>query len=161
VVAALIVLAFIVYAATGRGGELSAERPDYAAPDLGPVTAADVALLRPPTALWGYDMQATDEALERIADSIRARDVRIVALEQLVSDLSRTAAPRQPGGPAYQAARHRRAGEFTPPTLPAVLPVSPGDSPAPPGAGPVPPPAGPGGARERGTGGAPPERSHD
>jgi hypothetical protein len=53
------------------------------------VSATDVALLRPPTALWGYNVQATDEAMEQIAESIRERDVRIVALEQLVTDLSR------------------------------------------------------------------------
>lgn len=124
-VAALVVLAVIVYVATGRGGELSAEQSDYAALDLGPVSATDVALLRPPTALWGYDVQATDEALERIAESIRARDVRIVALEQLVSDLGRNAAPQPRSDPAYASARHRRAGEFAPPTLPAILPVPP------------------------------------
>jgi hypothetical protein len=43
--------------------------------------------------MWGYSMQATDEALERIAESIRERDVRIVALEQLVTDLSRNPKP--------------------------------------------------------------------
>ena len=38
-------------------------------------------------------MQATDEAMEQIAESIRERDVRIVALEQLVTDLGRDHAP--------------------------------------------------------------------
>jgi hypothetical protein len=65
------------------------ERTDHAPLELGPVSATDVVLLRPPTALWGYSVQATDEAMEQIADSIRERDVRIVALEQLVTDLSR------------------------------------------------------------------------
>ena len=58
--------------------------------------------------MWGYSMQATDEAMERIAASIRERDVRIVALEQLVTDLT-----REPSAPPltspYMAARHRRA----------------------------------------------------
>lgn len=93
----------------GRGGGLSTERNDYAPLDLGPVSATDVALLRPPTGLWGYNMQATDEALERIAEAVRERDVRIVALEQLVTDLSRRDhAPMPVLGPPILGARHRR-----------------------------------------------------
>ena len=107
VVLIVAVLAVVALVATGRGGELSVERNDYRELDLGPVSATDVALLRPPMALWGYNMQATDEALDRIAASIRDRDVRIVALEQLVTDLSRDrrAAAEQP----VRAPRHRRA----------------------------------------------------
>jgi hypothetical protein len=103
----VVILVAVVLVAAGRGGQLSAERTDYAPLDLGPVSATDVALLRPPTALWGYKMQATDEAMERIAEAIRARDVRIVALEQLVTDLSREPAP--PLSSPYLTARHRRA----------------------------------------------------
>jgi hypothetical protein len=123
VIVALVVLAVVVYVATGRGGELSVETNDYAPLDLGPVSATDVVLLRPPTALWGYSVQATDEALERIAESIRHRDVRIVALEQLVTDLSRDHAPQPLSSPLpYMPARHRRE-ELTAPDLPAVLPI--------------------------------------
>jgi hypothetical protein len=86
------------------------ERTDYAPLDVGPVSATDVVLLQPPTALWGYSQQATDEALERIADSIRDRDVRIVALEQLVTDLSQPPAPAIPVGSPYVGARHARPG---------------------------------------------------
>jgi hypothetical protein len=124
VIVALVVLAVVVYVATGRGGELSVENNDYAPLDLGPVSATDVVLLRPPTALWGYSVQATDEALERIAESIRDRDVRIVALEQLVTDLGRDHAPQPLSSPPYTTARHRRE-EFTAPDLPAVLPIPP------------------------------------
>ena len=108
-IAVLVVLAVVVFLAMGRGGGLSAERNDYVPLDLGPVTATDVALLRPPTGLWGYNMQATDEAMAQIAESIRERDVRIVALEQLVTDLSRDHAPPMPllASP-YVGARHRR-----------------------------------------------------
>jgi hypothetical protein len=84
----LVVLGGIVVVAVGRGGELTAEPPDYAPLDMGPVSATDVVLLRPPTALWGYNVQVTDDALERIAAAIRERDVRIVALEQRVADLT-------------------------------------------------------------------------
>jgi len=108
VIAAVVIVAVVVFLAMGRGGELSGERPDYLPLDVGPVSATDVALLRPPTGLWGYNMQATDEAMELIAESIRERDVRIVALEQLVTDLSRDHAPPQALGGPYSGARHRR-----------------------------------------------------
>lgn len=108
VIAVIVVLAAVVFLAMGRGGELSIERNDYAPLDLGPVSATDVALLRPPTGLWGYSMQATDEAMDQIAESIRERDVRIVALEQLVTDLSRDHAPMQLLSSPYAGARHRR-----------------------------------------------------
>lgn len=110
----LVVLAVTVYVAMGRGGELSAERADYAPLDLGPVSAADVALLRPPSNGWGYNKAATDEALVRIAESVRERDVRIVALEQLVTDLSRDPAPVALGEP-LPGARHRREMETAEP----------------------------------------------
>jgi hypothetical protein len=109
VIAIIVVLAAVVYVAMGRGGELSAERNDYVPLDLGPVSATDVALLRPPTGLWGYNMQATDEAMEQVAESIRERDVRIVALEQLVTDLSRDSGPMPLLASPYVGARHRRA----------------------------------------------------
>ena len=103
------VVAGAVLVARGHGGELSVERGDYLELELGPVSATDIALLQPPTALWGYNMQATDEALDRIAASIRERDVRIVALEQLVTDLSREPSAQQPLSSPYLPARHRRA----------------------------------------------------
>ena len=108
-IAAIVVVATVVLLATGRGGGLSIERNDYVPLDLGPVSATDVALLRPPTGLWGYNMQATDEAMDQIAESIRERDVRIVALEQLVTDLSRDHAPMPLLASPYSGARHRRA----------------------------------------------------
>jgi hypothetical protein len=110
IITALVIVAAIVLVAAGRGGELSVERTDHAALDMGPVSATDVVLLRPPTALWGYNVQATDEALAQIADSIRERDVRIVALEQLVTDLSTEHAPPPLASP-YVGARRRRLPE--------------------------------------------------
>lgn len=107
VIAVIVVVAAVVLVAMGRGDALSVERNDYVELDLGPASATDVALLRPPTGLWGYNMQATDEAMEQIAESIRERDVRIVALEQLVTDLSRE--PAHPLSSPHVTARHRRA----------------------------------------------------
>ena len=123
VIAFIAVAAIVIVMATGRGGELSAERGDYAPLDIGQVSATDVALLRPPTGVWGYSMQATDEALEQIAEAIRERDVRIVALEQLVTDLSRDQAPSMaplasPYASPYSGARHRRT---VPDTVPDAV----------------------------------------
>lgn len=118
-IAGLVILVAVVYVATGRGGELSAERADYAPLDLGPVSATDVVLLRPPSAMWGYDMQATEDALDRIAETIRERDVRIMALEQLVTDLSRDPAQVRLGS-ASPDTRHR--GDIEPPA-PGPAPV--------------------------------------
>src|ERR1700689_3993285 len=81
VIAVLAVLAGVFYAATGRGGELAYEQTDHAPLDLGPVSAPDIALLRPPTALWGYNMQVTDEALDHIARAVRDRDITIAYLQ--------------------------------------------------------------------------------
>src|SRR5580704_4600144 len=75
------VLVGVFFVATGRGGELAYEQADHAPLDLGPVSATDVAMLRPPTALWGYNMQVTDEALERIARALRERDLTIAYLQ--------------------------------------------------------------------------------
>ena len=86
-VVAVVILAGVVAVASGRGGELAVSDPDYPPIDLGPVSAADVALLRPPSAAWGYNMRVTDEALEVIARAVTERDVQIAALQQQVSDL--------------------------------------------------------------------------
>ncbi|HYZ55253.1 MAG TPA: hypothetical protein VE733_17375 [Streptosporangiaceae bacterium] len=121
--AALAILAGVVIVASGRGGEMAHEYPDYPPLDLGPVTAADVALFRPPSAAWGYNMRLTDEALERIAQALTERDVRISALQQQVADLrneksrqeqqapgqgnqDRVAAEQQHAGPPQRTALH-------------------------------------------------------
>src|ERR1700719_1589681 len=98
ILVAVAILVGVFFVATGRGGELAYEQADHAPLDLGPVSATDVALLRPPTALWGYNMQVTDEALEKIAQAIRDRDVTIVFLQQRLTDLTTRAV--DPGGPA-------------------------------------------------------------
>jgi hypothetical protein len=118
--AALAVLAGIVIVASGRGGEMAYEHPDYPPLDLGPVTAADVALLRPPSAAWGYNMRVTDEALAQIARAMSERDVRISALEQRVSDLHEELSR---GLPPRPRARHRGpGGEETRPDFTTELP---------------------------------------
>ena len=78
------------------------EHADHAPLDLGPVSAADIALLRPPTAMWGYNMQVTDEALDRIARAMRERDVTIAYLQEQLAALVRNGAWDEPraGTPA-------------------------------------------------------------
>ena len=88
ILVAVVILVGVFWAATGRGGELAYEQADHAPLDLGPVSATDVALLRPPTALWGYNMQVTDEALEAIAQAVRDRDVMIAFLQRRLADLT-------------------------------------------------------------------------
>lgn len=85
VLLAIIIGAFAV--AVGWGGELAVEQVDHAPVDLGPVAPTDVALLRPPTTLWGYNMQVTDEALDQIARALRDRDIEIGYLRRQLADL--------------------------------------------------------------------------
>jgi hypothetical protein len=101
-IAVVAVLAGVFLAATGRGGELAYERVDHAPLDLGPVSAPDIAMLRPPTAMWGYNMQVTDEALDLVARAMRDRDVTIAYLQQqLANRVAADPGPpqvRQPAG---------------------------------------------------------------
>jgi hypothetical protein len=110
ILVAVAILVGVFFVATGRGGELAHEQADHAPLDLGPVSATDVALLRPPTALWGYNMQVTDEALEQIAQAVRDRDVTIAFLQQRLADLTTravdpgaAASPEPPAGLSGQA----------------------------------------------------------
>jgi hypothetical protein len=92
-VAAMAVLAGIIAVAVGRGGELAFFQADYAPLKLDEITATDVVLFRPPMALWGYSVQATDEALNRIAEALTKRDIEITALRQQVANLEASSAP--------------------------------------------------------------------
>jgi hypothetical protein len=120
--AVIVVLVAVFFVATGRGGELSRERPDYAPLDLGPVSATDIALVRPPTALLGYNVKVTDEALDVIARAMRDRDTKIAYLQaQLAATTPETAQdPQLPVAPRPVSA---------PPNLQPLQ--VPGDLPAP------------------------------
>jgi len=140
IVVAVAILAGVFFAATGRGGELAYEHADHAPLDLGPVSATDVALLRPPTALWGYNMQVTDEALEQIAQAVRDRDVTIAFLQQRLADLAAQAAPglqpaEPPRGRDARQARPVESGGPASPEPPAGLPGQDERADAPPGDG--------------------------
>jgi len=134
-VAAIVILAGVVVVALGRGGEMAREYPDYPPIDLGPVTAADVALLRPPSAAWGYNMRVTDVALETIARAMTERDVTISALQQEVADLRAELAPDGNRGPGPQEAAADPDGPESGPgsTQPEWLPDEEGPDPDPAG----------------------------
>jgi hypothetical protein len=85
--AAAAILGCVVLAALGMGGEMAAFPSDSAPLRMDEVTAADVALLRPPLALWGYNVSATEEALGVIARAVTARDTEIVTLRQELADM--------------------------------------------------------------------------
>jgi hypothetical protein len=105
--AGVIILAGVVGVAMGRGGEMAEFAMDYPPPDV--VTAADVSMLRPPSSLWGYNAQLTDEALSQIAQVISERDVEIAVLRQQLAEL-RSAAGSHPATTATLLARSRAAG---------------------------------------------------
>ena len=104
--AAAVILAGVVSVAMGHGGEMAEFAMDYLPPDL--ETAADVALLRPPSAIWGYNAQVTDEALNQIAQVITERDVEIAVLRQQLAEL-RSATGSHPGITATLLARSKAA----------------------------------------------------
>jgi hypothetical protein len=97
-IVAVAILCGVVVVAMGRGGELAPSAADVRPVDGEIVTAADVALLRPPAALWGYDMRATDEALNMVARTVTERDVEIAILRRQIADLE--AAAKEPPPPA-------------------------------------------------------------
>ena len=74
--------------------------------DADDLTATDVAMLRPPSAVWGYHMQATDQALSVIARTITVRDVEIATLRrqlfeaQSAADFAARQAPSPPWAPS-------------------------------------------------------------
>jgi hypothetical protein len=97
-IVALAILCGVVVVAMGRGGELARQSADVRPLDGEIITAADVALLRPPAALWGYDMRSTDDALNMVARTVTERDVEIAILRRQIADLE--AAASEPGIPA-------------------------------------------------------------
>jgi hypothetical protein len=108
--AGVVILVGVVSVAMGRGGEMAEFATDSVPPRLDYLaTAADVAMLRPPSALWGYNVQVTDEALSRVAQVITERDVEIALLRQQLAELR--AATGRPSLAATLLARSKaRAG---------------------------------------------------
>lgn len=109
--AALAILAGVVVVAVGRGGELTVFRADASPYGHEFATAADMAAFRPPPAFFGYNAQATDEALRRIARAVADRDTELALLRDQLAALARGADagadqrdagdPGYPGGSGY------------------------------------------------------------
>jgi hypothetical protein len=98
ILVSVVILVGVVAVAIGRGGEMAefaGDYPPFVADDL--ITAADIALVRPPAALWGYNVQATEAALGQIAQVITERDVEIAALRQQLAEMRADPAPAGPG----------------------------------------------------------------
>jgi hypothetical protein len=121
--AAVVILVGVIFVAMGRGGELARAPADIRPLDTHIVTAADVALLRPPAALWGYDMRATDEALSMVARTVTERDVEIATLRRQLEDLqaapagTRNREPGLPGDPGITAPGLRAPAVPLPPAV--------------------------------------------
>jgi hypothetical protein len=143
-----VILIGVIAVAVGRGGELDPAEADYRPVDLDEVTSTDVALMRPPTALFGYHREATDAAFGQIARAISDREVEIATLRrQLAEQLpARTSPalradpglrPEPPPGPSFAAGpRPDATGPMTKAGLPARPPARlPAEPPAPPSAG--------------------------
>ncbi|WP_157545099.1 hypothetical protein [Microtetraspora fusca] len=87
--AAIAVVAVTVKVSQGHGGEMAVFPPDV--PPLaipqGRLEAADLARLQLPIGLVGYQTDAVDATLERVAASLGERDLHIAALEQRLAEL--------------------------------------------------------------------------
>jgi len=137
-IVAVAILCGVVVVAMGRGGELGRPAADVRPLDGEIVTAADVALLRPPAALWGYDMRATDEALNMVARTVTERDVEIAILRRQIAELEAAAKEPHP--------------DFQPKVQPPGRPQAPARPPVKGASGPLPSPFshGTGGSRPPG-----------
>jgi hypothetical protein len=130
IVAAVAILGGVIVVAMGRGGELAPSSADVRPLDTDIVTAADVALLRPPAALWGYDMRATDEALNQVARTVTERDVEIADLRRQLADMQ--FAPdeaRQTRNPRHAAGPEDTTGQAEPEQDPGADARDPGPRP--------------------------------
>lgn len=125
-IVAAAILCGVVVVAMGRGGELARPAADVRPLDGDLVTAADVALLRPPAALWGYDMRSTDEALNMVARTVTERDVEIAILRRQIAELEAAAREQHP--------------DFQAELLPPAKPQTPARPPVREGSGPLPSP---------------------
>jgi hypothetical protein len=139
-VAALVILGGVVLAALGRVGEMATFASDTPPMDLDEVSATDVALLRPPMSLWGYNAQATEDALRVIARAVTARDVEITTLRRELADLrgnARTGPVNLAGQPPPAAPqRTDPLAAYRPPDVAAATqPPAPAAASEPPGPG--------------------------
>ncbi|WP_052745832.1 hypothetical protein [Allosalinactinospora lopnorensis] len=109
--AAVTVLAGVAFVVMGKGGQLARFEADHPPLDLPvdrPVTSDDIARVTLPLALWGYHVRAVDEALARLATSLRERDTRIAELEYRMAELETSSDPRVLYPHSAGSGRHER-----------------------------------------------------
>jgi len=103
-VVAAAILGGVVVVAMGHGGEMTLFHRDVPKERLRMRTAADVARLRLPTGLFGYQEQATDDVLRDIADLLASQEAEIATLRDEVWRLSEPVSTGsvsvEPGGAA-------------------------------------------------------------
>jgi hypothetical protein len=108
--AAVAILAGVVAVAMGSGGELAISRRDL--PVIPPRirTASDVARLRLPLGLFGYQAESADQVLDILAGRLAEQDAEIARLRQNVQGLGAQrasgasgAVPLDQAGPAVAA----------------------------------------------------------
>ncbi|HEX9034140.1 MAG TPA: hypothetical protein VF834_20045 [Streptosporangiaceae bacterium] len=98
--AAVAILGGVVVVAMGLGGELALSRRDLPPLSLRLATAADVARLRLPIGLLGYQEQATADTLRMLARLIENRDAEIARLRAQASAAADSAAADASAGHA-------------------------------------------------------------
>jgi hypothetical protein len=86
-VIAVVILGGVVLAALGRSDVMASFPSDSSPMDLRGVSAVEIAMLRLPLALWGYNAQVTDEVLQQIAQAVSERDVEIATLRRELEEL--------------------------------------------------------------------------
>jgi hypothetical protein len=84
---AVVILGGIMLAALGRADAMAWVPGDSVPMEVPDASAAEIAMLRPPLSLWGYNAQVTDEMLQQIANAVSARDVEIAALRMKLEEL--------------------------------------------------------------------------
>jgi hypothetical protein len=127
-IAVAVILGGVIAVALGRGGELASFAADVPPVRAAVVTAADLALIRPPTALFGYNPHVTDDLLGTLARAMSDRDAEITSLRRELADLRAFSAPRPlpVRRPAAGAPGTGAAGTVPPPGEPGD-PGDPGD----------------------------------
>ena len=87
--AALAILAGVVFVAIGRGGELGTDTPTWTPTGGGFMNMAGVQVQLPPTTMIGYDVHATLDELQWLAQALSDRNAQVAALRMEVARMQR------------------------------------------------------------------------
>ncbi len=85
--AALAILAGVVFVALGRGGELGTDTASWTPTSGGFMNMAGVQVQLPPTTMIGYDVHATLDELQWLAQALSDRNAQVAALRTEVARL--------------------------------------------------------------------------